>query len=398
MPSNGPAIITPFRQALYNSRQFCKHGGVYRVPPIVGLALHLGRGVQRIATNAVIGRVRSLPRIIGDLDAKALSQIMGRTVTSVTVIGGDAGTSSRARVALTGSDAWGDVPDSVFVKMPAETAATRLMGELGRLAATETRFYTELSPELKGLPMAYGSAFDPLTGGFVLVLEDLAVDDCEFPDTLHPLSKDQAASIVELLARVHAAFWARVPGWLYTASADSASLLTGPLLKTSARRLAEHTDIPVDNGRFIDENYRAVARLIDAPPHTVMHGDAHPGNVYFRNGEAGLLDWQAVRRGHPSRELAYTLITSMTTADRQAGERELLDEYRRVLAGAGGPELDRDELWRRYRQGALYAYVAPLITAGMGGMQATDIASEGVGRGVAALEDLDTVSLLQKSL
>jgi hypothetical protein len=26
----------------------------------------------------------------------------------------------------------------------------------------------------------------------------------------------------------------------------------------------------------------------------VMHGDAHPGNVYFRDGEAGLLDWQAV--------------------------------------------------------------------------------------------------------
>ena len=129
-----------------------------------------------------------------------------------------------------------------------------------------------------------------------------------------------------------------------------------------------------------------------------MHGDAHPGNVYFRNGAAGLLDWQAVRRGHPSRELAYTLITSMTTADRQVSERELLDEYRRVLAGVGGPELDRDELWDRYRQGALYAYVARLITAGMGGMQAADIAMEGVRRGVAALEDLDTVSFLEKSL
>jgi hypothetical protein len=57
---------------------------------------------------------------------------------------------------------------------------------------------------------------------------------------------------------------------VYTASADSASLLTGPLLKTSARRLAERTDIPVENGRFIDENYRAVARLIDTPLHTVM--------------------------------------------------------------------------------------------------------------------------------
>ena len=81
---------------------------------------------------------------------------MGSTVTSVSVIGGDAGTSSRARLALTGDG----VPESVFVKMPAETAATRLMGELGRLA---------------------GSAFDPLTGRFALVLEDLAVEECEFP-------------------------------------------------------------------------------------------------------------------------------------------------------------------------------------------------------------------------
>jgi hypothetical protein len=51
-----------------------------------------------------------------------------------------------------------------------------------------------------------------------------------------------------------------------------------------------------------------------------------------------------------------------------------------------------------YRQGALYAYVAALITAGMGGMQAENIALEGLRRSVAALDDLDTVSLLEKSL
>ncbi len=365
-----------------------------RVAPVVGLVAHLGRGMQRVATDLVIGRVRSLPRTIGDLDARVLSQIMGCTVTSVSLIGGDAGTSSRARLALTGDG----VPESVFVKMPAETAATRLMGELGRLAETETRFYGKLSPELAGVPKSYGSAFDSVTGRFVLVLEDLAVDRCEFPDTLHPLTKDQAGLVVELLARLHATFWERVPEWAYTASADSAALLTGPLLKTSARRIAERTDVPVERGRFVDDNYRAVARLIDEPPHTVMHGDAHPGNVYFRNGEAGLLDWQAVRRGHPGRDLAYTLVTSMTTADRQAHQRELLETYRQTLAGAGGPELDGDELWDRYRTGALYAYVAPLITAGMGSMQAESIALEGLRRGVAALEDLDTVALLKKAL
>ena len=108
----------------------------------------------------------------------------------------------------------------------------------------------------------------------------------------------------------------------------------------------------------------------------------HPGNVYFRNGEAGLLDWQAVRRGHPGRELAYTLITSMTTADRQAHERDLLDRYRRCAGRrAAVRDLDRDDLWDRYRQGALYAYVAALITAGMGGMQDEGIALEGLRRG-----------------
>jgi Phosphotransferase enzyme family len=350
--------------------------------------------MQRVATDAVIGRLRSLPRTIGDLDARSLSEIIGRRVTSVSVIGGDAGTSSRARLALTGDD----VPASVFVKMAAETVATRLMGELGRLAQTEVLFYRELSPQLTGLPTAYGSAFDSLTGRYVLVLEDLAVDPCEFPDTLHPLDKDQASMIVELLARLHATFWERPPEWVYSASGDHTSLLTGSLLNTSARRLAERTSISVEDGRFIIDNYRAVAKVIDKQPNTVMHGDAHPGNVYFRNSEAGLLDWQAVRRGHPGRELSYTLITGMTTADRQACERDLLAVYRQALAAAGGPELDPDELWLRYRQGSLYAYVAPLITAGMGGMQAESIAMEGVKRGVAALTDLETVAALKQSL
>ncbi|MFO7162548.1 MAG: phosphotransferase [Mycolicibacterium hassiacum] len=361
---------------------------------LTGLAAHLAQGIGRIVADTTIGRLRTLPRSVAALDAATLSRITGRTVTSVSILDGDAGTSSRARLALTGDG----VPETVFVKMAAETVPTRLMGELGRLAATETRFYAELAPGLSGLPRYHGSAFDPLTGRFVLVLEDLPADECEFPDTLHPLDKDRAAALLELLAQLHGRFWAKVPDWLYTASGDDTSLLTGRLLRTSARRIAERTSIPVERGRFIDENYRAVAQLIDRPPHTVMHGDAHPGNTYFRNGRAGLLDWQAVRRGHPGRELAYTLVTAMDTDDRRACERDLLDEYRRALAAAGGPELDRDELWERYRQGALYAYVAALITAGLGGMQDDAIALAGLRRAVDALDDLDTVAILAESL
>lgn len=364
-----------------------------RVPPAIGLVAHLVQGAQRVATDPIAG-TRAIPRSVAGLDAAYLSRLLGRSVTSVSVIGGDAGTSARTRLALSGRG----VPDSVFVKMPARTAATRLMGELGRLGETEVRFYSGLSAELSGVPRCYGATFDGLTGRYVLVLEDLPADECEFLDTLHPISPDQAGLLVELLARLHATFWERVPRWVYSASGDDTSLLTGSLLKLSAKRLAERTSIPVGNGRFIDENYRAVAQLTDHPPHTVMHGDAHPGNVYFRNGAAGLLDWQAVRRGHPSRELAYTLITGMTTEDRRTHQRDLLDQYRGALAAAGGPELDREELWTRYRQAAQYAYAAPVITAGMGGMQDDGIALEGARRGVAALDDLDTVAVLRKHL
>ncbi|OMC15090.1 phosphotransferase [Mycobacterium sp. SP-6446] len=367
----------------------------------VGLAAHLGRGLGRVTADAVVAGRLGLPRTVDDVDASVLSKIMGKTVRSVRVLGSDAGTSSRARLVLTGKD----VPESVFVKLAAQTAATRLMGELGRLGHTEVRFYSHLAPELTGVPECYGAAFDPWTGRYLLVLEDLPAESCEFPDTLHPLSPDQASLIVELLAELHATFWHRLPrngrgplGWLYTPSGDVTSLLTGSLMHASIKRLADRTDIPVEHGRFIADNYRAVAAAIDTPPHTVMHGDAHPGNMYFYGGKAGLLDWQAVRRGHPSRELAYTLITSLTPEDRRATQRELLDDYRRAFAAAGGPGLDRDDLWLRYRQGALYAYVAPLITAGMGGMQVEGIAMEGLRRGVAALDDLDTVAALKRSL
>lgn len=368
---------------------------------LLGLAAHLGRGAGRVTTDALVGGRFGLPRTVKDIDPTVLSRVMGTPVRSVRVLSRDAGTSSRGRLVLTGKN----VPDSVFVKVAAESAATRLMGELGRLGHTEVRFYRQLAPQVIGVPYCYGATFDPWTGRYLLVLEDLPAESCEFPDTLHPLSTDQASLIVELLADLHATFWGRLPrdgrgplGWLYTPSGDVTSLLTGSLMHTSIKRLAARTTIPVEKGSFIADNYRAVAALIDTPPHTVMHGDAHPGNMYFHGGKAGLLDWQAVRRGHPSRELAYTLITSLTPQDRQASQRDLLDDYRRALAAAGGPELDRDDLWLRFRQSALYAYVAPLITTGMGGMQVEDIAMEGLRRGVAALDDLETVVALKSSL
>ena len=112
---------------------------------------------------------------------------MGRTVTSVTLLDGSAGTSSRSRLALTGDD----VPESVFVKMSAETAAIRMLGELANLGENEARFYSDLAPELSCVPKTYGSDFDPLTGRFAIILEDMPQDSVEFFDTTRPTGQGQ---------------------------------------------------------------------------------------------------------------------------------------------------------------------------------------------------------------
>jgi Ser/Thr protein kinase RdoA (MazF antagonist) len=367
------------------------------------LGAHIGHGVGRLAVDAALGRARSFPRRVADLTPEALSEVMGRTVESVTVLDGVAGTSSRARLALTGRD----VPESVFVKLPAATAATRMLGELARLGETEARFYAELAPELgEGVPHSHGAVFDALTGRYLVVLEDMTTTPCLFADTLHPLDIDQMASLVETLAGVHGKFCGQLPerpggsgpfGWLAAPAQDPANLLTPSLMKMSARKLAEHTDAPIEAGRYLWENYQRATEIVDAGMHTVLHGDSHPGNTYFRDGRAGLLDWQVVRRGHPSRDLTYTLVLGLPVESRRAAERDLLDLYRKALAAAGGPEFDRDELWTRYRQAVTYAFVSPLTTAGLGGMQDEGIAMEGLARAVAAVQDLETVAALQQA-
>ena len=126
-------------------------------------------------------------------------------------------------------------------------------------------------------------------------------------------------------------------------------------------------------------------------PHTVLHGDAHPGNTFFRNGQAGLLDWQVVRRGHPARDPAYTMVLGMPTDDRRGPKRSA--RYRQALASAGGPELDR-ELFTRYRQCVIH----PLLRKVHRGARRDAVRRRRTeGSAVAALDDLDPVGAVETS-
>ena len=99
--------------------------------------------VGRLAVDA-LPRPGRLPRSTADLDAATLSRVLGRHVDSVSVLDGTSGTTDRSRLAVEGRD----LPGSVFVKMAATDAGTRLFGGLARLGAVEIGFYRDLRPGL----------------------------------------------------------------------------------------------------------------------------------------------------------------------------------------------------------------------------------------------------------
>lgn len=360
--------------------------------------LRTGRRVAQELGRVGVDRVRrrgGLPTQASALTAESLSRVLGREVTSVLALDGTTGTTDRSRLAVEGPG----LPPSVFVKTAAVDTGTRIFGGMARLGEVEVGFYREVRPGLDlEAPQLIGASFDRGTGRFVIVLEDLAARDAVFCDTLTRLTTDQTAHVLSQLARLHGATSQRMPtaSWLGTNSGDAFLPLIGAALPRLAAKVAERTPelaATADGDRLLG-SYRRWASELDTGPPCVLHGDPHPGNVYLSEHGAGLLDWQAVRRGHPLRDVTYHLVLGMTVPDRREHERDLLAHYVAELAAYGGPVVDADEAWRQHRRMAAYAYVAAMFTSGLGGLQNADIADAGLRRSGAAIDDLDTAALL----
>lgn len=97
---------------------------------------------------------------------------------------------------------------------------------------------------------------------------------------------------------------------------------------------------------------------------TLLHGDPHIGNTYvLPNDRVGFLDWQVVRRGNPTIDLAYFLQGACTVEDRRAAERELVAVYRAALELPADEVPSADELWLRYRAATAHGLAMWLVTA-----------------------------------
>src|SRR5205823_7256261 len=81
---------------------------------------------------------------------------------------------------------------------------------------------------------------------------------------------------------------------------------------------------------------------------TLIHGDAHMGNLFVDGTRTGFYDWAVVSRSPGVRDVAYFLCNSVPEDVRRAEGSRLLALYRDALA-AHGVTLDERTAHEQYR-------------------------------------------------
>lgn len=365
-----------------------------------------------------LGLARALrdgePDGVADIDCAWLTGALqglfpGCRVGSVEPVTAHAGTTERARLRVRYDDGGrgGPPPASLFVKLAPRDVRTRLFVNLMRLGSTEVRFYRDVAAGVPvELPRTYHASASGRARGFALLLEDLDSRGARFTDASRPLAVDDARLVMRALARLHAAFWESPRfrsdlAWLKARDRN-------PLYRVE--RFVCALAVPAGLRKFADlvpsELRVAAPRLIAArdaledawsrAPLTLVHGDAHAGNLYFLPGNVGFLDWQVVHRGQGMRDVSYFLANSLPSDTRRADERSLLALYLDGLAECGVTPPGFDLAWRQHRLHALYAWIGAAVTAAASTLQQEPIVRSAVARTSATVLDLDSLGALRE--
>ena len=349
----------------------------------------------------------TIPVEVDDITAEWLEGALrahapGASLQAITVAEAHSGTTGRARVLLTHDDP--RLPRSVFVKLAPFDAGQRAFVEQIGMGLAEARFYAELAAEVpvrhpRPWYAAHGDA-----GRYVMVLEDLTAVGARYPSQGDAALAAFVERTIDAFAALHASFWASPRfaahgdlAWVEQRSRGYGS--AAPLVSFAVEQLG--ANLP-DASRRLAELYlpRAdeIAALLAHATPTLVHGDAHLGNMFADGPTPGLLDWAMVSAAPGLRDVAYFLGSSVPTELRRARERELIARYCGRLRD-GGVALAADSAWDQYRVQLITGWIAAVVTAAMGShWQPIEIGMAATQRANAAIDDHGVAALLRARL
>jgi hypothetical protein len=327
-------------------------------------------------------------------------------VTAIDVLDRHSGTTGRVRLGITygaGGDERGR-PGSIFVKLAPFHERQRKFVDAVGLGVAEARFYDEVARDVPvRVPRPYHAATDD-SGRYVMVLEDLVAAGCRFPRSRDIDLDELAGAIVVELATLHARYWMH-PGLDEELAWTSQGLRLafgggGPFILRALDRFGD--EMPAAFRRLAElyvAETPAIARLYDeAGPPTLAHGDPHLGNLFVDAARPGFYDWGMVMRRAGMWDVAYVLCNGVPADVRRANEQDCIRAYLATLA-LSGIELDAGTAWEQYRLFAVYAWASATSTAGVGTRwQPEEVGRGGMESATAAVDDLDSIGLLEELL
>jgi Phosphotransferase enzyme family len=235
---------------------------------------------------------------------------------------------------------------------------------------SEACFYRDLA-EASGLRTLRGvyADVDPDSRHGVVITEDVVVTGAIFLDARSPYSADQVATSLEELAKLHSSTW-EAPRWRH--APWLAPRLESYFGMRGIEDIRGNFEGPIGGG--VPDSARRAEPLMTAfralaaqsssvTPWSVLHGDAHIGNVFLDGtGRPSFLDWQLVQRGPWYLDIGYHVVSALTVEDRRRTERELLAHYLDRLGAGGVQTPSLDEAWLGYRRGIVYGFFLWAIT------------------------------------
>ncbi len=287
------------------------------------------------------------------------------------------------------------LPDRMVAKLATGPKEQREFGS--GAFRNEVRFYRDLAATVRvPVPRAHATAVSESGSEFLLLLDDLA--PAEQGDQIAGCTVPQARAVAVAAAGLHGPRWCdetllREPGLALPTDADRELMesVLAPMTSAFRDRFADRLTGP--ESALLDWLEATAGEWLIAPIEhfALLHGDLRVDNIMFGpEGAVTVIDWQTITPGHPLRDIAFLLSTSLTVDDRRAAEHGLLADYHEALLAHGVTGYTLDQCRRDYAASLIQA---PLIVVfGCGAAQPTERGDRMframLARSAAAVQDL----------